>query len=430
MASFFALLLSTKVEKSKNEIYTKEFLNELTKKLQRLVKASEKLNYYERIIVSTVKDVRVMKILNFDKITSELMAIYHVTFVKPQSDSSEEYEEFMEKYADKFDDVKVLVNHHLMSFMEEIFSKIGDEEFKFISINSTEYCLPAAIKNPNPLIAELSWDQAHIGETLPPNDLCVYESGIPLTRKCEGDFLQGGKWENLSEDRLQCVDKEILTLHTKRLFSFNKVLNPNETKGVIENITSISSHYDQLIAADLFYISKAVQQITSANNVSLSAPDNLNSMDLDDKYNLTIILNNIMNVNDSLIKLSQLKLNTTNILLDSYDNLINSLSTNYSIYSSINNLISHSLNETDGTFVMRTEKIVVFICDPYKMNVSGVALVKDRSVEETSLLDFRVEKTLLDSDDRRHFEHLSRQLGGRELFSARTHQQNRRNSQS
>jgi hypothetical protein len=202
--------------------------------------------------------------------------------------------------------------------------------------------------------------------------------------------LNGGKWQTLTPQQLQCIDKEKLSLHTKRLFSFNKVISFNETHGIIENMTSISSHYDQLIPADLFYISKAVQQITSVDNVT----SNLNSADLDDKYNLTIIMNNIMSVNDSFIQLSQLKLNTTNILLDSYDNLINSLSTNYSIYAStINNLISKSLNETDGTFIMRTEKIVVLICDPSRLNVSGLALVKRSkgSVEE-SLMDYDLEK--------------------------------------
>ena len=391
----FAVSLTSKVEPKNDAIYEKSFLDSVTKRLKKLVydDDEDKLNFYEKVIVKNIEDIRVMKILNFDKSSSQLTAIYHFTILKSIKETSDEYFEFMEKYADRFDDVKVIVNHQLKSFIEIIFKKIGGTDFTFISINSTEYCLPDTIKNPNSLTNALEWDEALLGQTVPSNDLCVFRSGIPLTRKCEGDFLHGGQWETLSEERLQCVDKEILTLHTRRLFSFNKVINPNETHGIIENITSISSHWDQLIAADLFYISKAVQQITSIANVTQSPNDNLNSLDLDDKYNLTIILNNIMNVNESLIKLSQLKLNTTNILLDSYDNLINSLSTNYSIYSTINNnLISNSLNESDGTFIMRTEKIVVFICDPGRMNVSGMALVRAPSGADGSLMDYKVEK--------------------------------------
>lgn len=388
----FAVNLKANIQPVNDAIYEEKFLEKLTKKLENSIKSNENLSFYEKVVVDNIKDIRVMQITDYDKLTSQLTAIYHVTILKSFDDSSEEYDDFMQKYAQKFEDAKVVVNHQIKTYLEEILKKVSGKDFNFLSINSTEYCLPESLKNPNPLIDVLVWEQGSIGETLPPTDLCVYQSGIPLTRKCEGDFLNGGKWETLTEQKLQCVDKEILTLHTKTLFSMNKVINPNETHGIIENITSISSHYEQLIAADLFYISKAVQQITNVANVTQSQNVNLNSMDLDDKYNLTIILNNIMNVNESLIQLSQLKLNTTNILLDSYDNLINSLSTNYSIYSTINNnLINNSLNETDGTFIMRTEKIVVFICDPGRMNVSGMALIKTKK-DETSLMDFKVEK--------------------------------------
>ena len=388
----FAVTLESKVQLTNEAIYEKKFLKSVTKKLVDGLKDNPNLSYLEKLITERIKDIRVMLIENFDEKTSLMTAIYHFTIAKYLQDSSEEYEDFMEKYAAKFNDVAISDNHQILSFLQTILKKGGGPDMKLLSIASTEHCLAESIKNPNPLTELLVWSQAFIGETLPPTDLCVYQSGLPLTRKCEGDYLHGGKWETLTDAKLQCVDQEILTLHTKRLFSFNKVINPNETHDIIQNITSISSHYEQLIAADLFYISKAVQQITTVTNVTQLQNANLNSEDLDDKYNLTIILNNIMNVNDSLIQLSQLRLNTTNILLDSYDNLINSLSTNYSIYSTINNnLISKALNETDGTFIMRTEKIVVFICDPGRMNVSGMALVRHSKDNESSLMDYKVE---------------------------------------
>lgn len=391
----FATTLESPVEPSNDAIYRKDFLKSLTTELTDLLKNSEQLNFYEKLITDNIKNIRVMKIVEFDKTSWKLTAIYHITILASvdTSSSSEEYEDFMQKYATKFDDFKVIVNHQVMSFLEDIIKKIGGTRFKFVSVQSTEYCLPESITHPNPITDILIWERAFIGETLPPTELCLYESGLPLTRKCEGDFLHGGKWEILSEQDLKCIDKEKLSLHTKRLFSFNKPINPNDTRCIINNMTSISSHYDQLISADIFYISKAVQQITSIANVTQSQNDNLNSMDLDDKYNLTIILNNIMNVNDSIIQLSQLRLNTTNILLDSYDNLINSLSTNYSIYAKMNNnLISNSVNETDGTFIMRTEKIVVFICDPGRLNVSGMALIRNQQGGNGSLMDYTVEK--------------------------------------
>jgi 7 transmembrane receptor (Secretin family)/GPCR proteolysis site, GPS, motif len=383
----FAVTMEAAISVNNDEIYEDDVLDTVTKRLKKVLEESGKIN--------DVDDIRVMKILNYNKGISRMTAIFHVTILdKSQSGSSDEEYDFNMKYADKIHSDRSVTNHDVMNKLEIILRNVNERNFKFVSIRSTEYCLPASIKNPNSLTNTLYWEKAFIGETLPPTELCLYKSGIPLTRKCDGDFLNGGHWQKLSPQELQCIDKEKLSLHTKRLFSFNKVINPNETHGIIENMTSISAHYDQLIPADLFYISKSFQQITSVNNVTNSA--NLNSVDLDDKYNLTIILNNIMNVNDSFIQLSQLKLNTTNILLDSFDNLINSLSTNYSIYAPTinNNLISNSLNKTDGTFIMRTEKIVVFICDPRRLNVSGMALVKRvKSMgDESSLMDYDVEK--------------------------------------
>lgn len=384
----FAVVMEAAVDLNDNEIYEENVLDTVTKRLKKLLQESGRLK--------GIDDIRVMKIINFDKTLSRVSAIFHITVLDAErvGSSSSEEDDFNDKYANKIYNDRAVTNHDVMKMLEKVLRNVKEINFKFMSIRSTEYCLPASINNPNPLTEILMWEKAFIGETLPPTELCLYKSGMPLTRKCDGDYLNGGQWQKLSQNDLQCIDKEKLSLHTKRLFSFNKVINPNETHNIIENMTSISSHYDQLIPADLFYISKAVQQITSVSNVTSSG--NLNSADLDDKYNLTIIMNNIMSVNDSFIQLSQLKLNTTNILLDSYDNLINSLSTNYSIYAATinNNLISNSLNETDGTFIMRTEKIVVFICDPARLNISGMALVKRTKGkgEESSLMDYDVEK--------------------------------------
>ncbi|CRL06028.1 CLUMA_CG019410, isoform A [Clunio marinus] len=392
-----ALKLQSKINFTKDSIYDEDFLDYETKELKSLMTNSNSLDFYEKVTADCIKDIRVVKIDSFDKKSLLMTAVYHVTVLKSSSDSSssssssssEEYRDFMEKYADKFETIKVLVTHQVMTYVESILMKVGGSKYKFLSIQSTEFCLPETIKNPNMLSEVLVWEQAQIGETLPPTNLCLDRSGLPLTRKCIGDFLNGGQWQTLSEQDLQCVDKEILSLHTKRLFSFDKQLNPNETHDVIDNMTSISSHYDQLIPADLFYISRAVQHLTSVTDVTQPTIVNLNSTDLDDKYNLTIIMNNIMNVNASFIQLSQLKLNTTNILLDSYDNLINSLSTNYSIYAAFNNNL---INDTDGTFIMRTEKIVVFMCDPGRMNVSGMALIRNPSEIQNNLLDYKIVK--------------------------------------
>ena len=181
------------------------------------------------------------------------------------------------------------------------------------------------------------------------------------------------------------MDKDVLTLHTKRLYSYNKNIAQNETHGIIDNMTSISSHFEQLIPADLFYISKTVQQLTVTQQIT-------DTTDLNDKYNLTIILNNIMNVNVSYVQMSQRSLNTTNILLDSFDNLLNQLATNYSISTNLSQF--DEVDTDDGTTILITDKIIIFICDPVKQNISGVALVRSKvaSKREETFYDFKIKK--------------------------------------
>ena len=404
----FAVLAESNLEQTQNPIYQKSVLKGMSKNFLRLLKDNNDLKLFEMIIVDSIKDVRVMKIIKWNQLLSKVTAIYHVTVSKDFEKSSESYEEPNNDLQQKIDDFKVLLNHQVMDILNGAIGQLNGTDFKFLSINSTEFCLPESIKNPNPAIDELVWNKAFIGETVVPTELCLYDTGLPVTRKCVGDFLYGGKWQALSEQQLQCVEKEKLSLHTVRLFSFNKAINPNETHGIIGSMTSISSHYDQLIPADLFYISKTFEQITSVTPdtaIDANFSSNPTTMDLNDKYNLTIILNNIMNVKERFVQLSQQSLNTTNILLDNYDNLINQLSTNYSIYSPANNndttnseanLRNNRFIEDDGTFLMITEKIIVFVCDPSQMNISGIALVRDvtRTIPENNLLDYKVTKLM------------------------------------
>jgi hypothetical protein len=139
----FAVRLRSKVKPSKDPIYSENFLDSLTKKLKNLLKDDVQLNFYEKFIVENIKDIRVMKIADFSKESSLLTAIYHITILKAIDQSSEEYEDFMEKYAEKFNDVKVIFNHQMMSFLETIFKKIDGEAFKFLSTAALSTACPS-----------------------------------------------------------------------------------------------------------------------------------------------------------------------------------------------------------------------------------------------------------------------------------------------
>lgn len=384
--------LESKINVTNDPVYSRKSLEKITTQLKSILHTTTSLEDYERFIVERIEDIYIMRIMNYDEIESRVTAVYHVVISRKQQSSSEEdsYEDFMEKYADKFDDSKFIQNPlQLVANLNVIMSKLTNDNFILHWIHSTDYCLSISEIKSN---FQLSWEPTVIGQRMPPRELCLRNNGMPLTRKCEGNFIVGGRWEKLSDKKSECVDEKYVKAHTKSLYNMND-LNVNVSARAIESMTTISSHVDQLIPADLFYISKAMRDLSSSLSVNVSSYDNF---DLENtSHNLTIILNNVMNVNEKFIQLSQLQLNTTNILLDSYDNLINSLSTtNYSIYNN-NNIIKKSSNETDdGTFVIQSEKIIVFFCSPEIMNVSGLALVKrnQSQVVNESLMDFQVAK--------------------------------------
>jgi hypothetical protein len=234
----FSVNLEAKVAVGKDEIYEDDVLEVTTKRLKTVLEDSGKFN--------TIGDVSVMKILDFDQNLSRMSAVFHITILnRIKSDSSSEEDDFNVKYGDKISSDRAVSYHENMDEIEKVLKRVDGKNFKFLSIRSTEFCLPTNITNPNSLTDVLVWPKAFIGETLPPTELCVYESGLPLTRKCDGDFLNGGEWQTLTRKQLQCIDKEKLTLHTKRLFSFNKVISANETHEIIEDMTSISSRHKQ-----------------------------------------------------------------------------------------------------------------------------------------------------------------------------------------
>lgn len=243
----------------------------------------------------------------------------------------------------------------------------------------------------------LKWLSARIGQTTAPQNLCLIEaSGLPLTRKCVGDRTYGGIWQQLQE-HIEC--NKVVHKHTQELFNYTETsLNVDEMVPLMGKMEHVIDSAIDIIPADLFYLSKVMDHMRSSllnngsNNVALIGNKR-------DSYYCGIagILNRVMYMNESVVLRSQIALNTTNILLDSTDDIINQLSVTN---NSVDFLRGNSLNCLDGegrildadgvlekqrgTILFTTSRLILLVADPSISGISGIALTRINGTNEES----------------------------------------------
>lgn len=207
------------------------------------------------------------------------------------------------------------------------------KNYTVISIKSTELCFPEEINN-------ITWPSTLIGQSQVPKQICLTSDNLPRTRKCLGDFIYGGTWEEIHE--YNC--SENINDVTELLFQLE---NSNEEPPVIiNNLLEIVSNHRNLSSGDLFFVANILNSLT----VRRIEPNDVN--------NIAMIISKLMFIESSLANKAQVQLNTTNIVLDSFDNIINDLP-----------------NET----TIETPKLLVFTIDPHIEDVTGIAVFKNDS---------------------------------------------------
>lgn len=303
-----------------------------------------------------IDNVRVMQIETIDDDFDTMQILFHVSVTLNDQDYPDyEHEEVSVYLTDGMQRV-----YHIQNILTRLFGREQSTEYRFISMNSTEYCLPNLHTK-----SKLRWTGAAIGETVAPLELCLHINGMPILRKCVGDFIYGGTWINMT--RQECYYTWTSDI-TKNLYDIDREFSrANETSAVILSIKHLVSNYSALVPADLYYLSNIMKRINLFNNDSTL----LNRIEFN---NIFTIYNSLMFVNENITKISA-ALNTTNILLDAFDNIISHLSAaNLSLDTT-----KLTENLTDGTIAVVTPKIVIYVIDPMAKNISGIALYKNVS---------------------------------------------------
>nr|XP_019542504.2 uncharacterized protein LOC109413232 [Aedes albopictus] len=381
------------------EVYDLEHENLWQKNnLKRMMKEySQYLKAYDndRInrLAGMIKGMQVMKIESISQSLQRTRLIVHVA-ARYNVDTINMYSDAQESLCAGCDD-SVEEHYRLKHALKFLFEATESERYHFKGINSTELCLPQDAHD------DRKWPPARIGQTTAPLELCLIEtSGLPLTRKCTGDRTYGGVWQKLPEFYAcsQTVQK-----HTLQLFNYTEIpVNVAEMGQVMGEIEHVMDSTNDLIPADLFYISKTMDNMRSAllnngsNNVALIDRNH-------ERYYCDIagILNRVMYMNKSVVLRSQIALNTTNILLDSTDDIINRISV---ANSTVDFLRGNSLNcfnekgqqlntnnileNQPGTILFKTPRLILLVVDPFVSGISGLAIIKaNGTYEETNSTD-------------------------------------------
>lgn len=252
--------------------------------------------------------------------------------------------------------------------MRETLSRIMLEssvpEYQFISLKSTEYCLPESLHP----VDGLKWSAAKIGETIAPQELCLGSNGLPVLRSCVGNFLFGGEWVNVT--RQQCYSGAVSDI-TLNLYALDSAFTqPNETLAVVEDINKLltNSSAQDIVPADLFYLGRVMSTV-----YRLNSNKNITTLNEVESENIFSIYNSIMSLNENTTRVAA-ALNSTNILLDAFDSIINGIPPNITAAAQVRNNVI--VNVVDGTIVTETPKLIVYVIDPAVRAVSGIALLR------------------------------------------------------
>ncbi|XP_025837175.1 adhesion G-protein coupled receptor G6-like isoform X2 [Agrilus planipennis] len=196
----------------------------------------------------------------------------------------------------------------------------------------------------------LTWPNTTIGSTVIPVELCIQEDGSPVTRTCEGNFTVGGQWSEVSGSCAQnySYPQSLLELHG--LFH-NGI---NEYNRSDEILYTLVQNISNPLMIEFHLISQILNVLIKEHG----------------KYDGLVLLKTVsatLDYDHDLMKKTQLKLNSTDVILNVVDTLTS-------------NPTSSGFSES----LILTDNIIIKIQD--LSYVRGVALYKKSDFQKAEII--------------------------------------------
>uniref|UniRef100_A0A1I8Q4J1 G-protein coupled receptors family 2 profile 2 domain-containing protein n=1 Tax=Stomoxys calcitrans TaxID=35570 RepID=A0A1I8Q4J1_STOCA len=223
-----------------------------------------------------------------------------------------------------------------------------------------------------------TWPSAKLGEYAKTKDVCLLDTGLPLTRKCvynsknyTVNWEQGEKYKNIQ--CLLALEQKIVTLNLTNLYKEVEADNKTNQEAV-KQLTDILSQPDTVrIATDLEISTNILETITATDKSPELMPK------------VVEVTNLIMHSNENAVNSSKQIETPTNLLktVETYlDDMADVIMPTYKcseIPSGVNKI------EEDLTSV--------FFINPHCSNISGIAVYSMKNPQETSILYDTATKT-------------------------------------
>lgn len=198
---------------------------------------------------------------------------------------------------------------HKQQLLEDV---LRTGAFYFPVVLSTEYCLPMFEASINSFILL----GARTGQTRTPTRLCLQKTGQPVLLQCEQSAEGGAAWQYLTPS--ECFTQQIGSV-TQELFDIvSQFDDVAQTTEILERVADLTQDHE-ITSFELFSISNIMARAATLNR----------QMTLD--RNST---NSVCNIYDRIMSLSvkttqeSTQLNATNVLLASFEAMINNMNAN------------------------------------------------------------------------------------------------------
>ncbi|XP_002073902.3 uncharacterized protein LOC6651029 [Drosophila willistoni] len=335
------------------------------------------------LIVHNVRLMNIEQILN-----STIISWVHVTASLKNSAIDNSEEESSEEDNSSEDDNRVRhdtsVRMKVLKLLEKL---IFEHSGSMAIVRSTEYCFPTAVDDESKNL----WMQAVRGQSATTQQLCLQESGLPFTRLCQGDFIHGASWAPIKD--IECQQES--TKITQSLYSLetSKLVKVSPEKIVQKARTIIEENKKDLVAADIHFTSNimqaSVKSLMDLNFIPKNAiPEELlkkTAIWKNATRDFMAIYNYLIDVKEDIIKMSA-KLNSTNKLLEAFENAMDTFSSMPAVNETLTDDDSdEKINpffevydyDDIGVSVKVSQNLLYFRIDPSVANISGVALFRN-----------------------------------------------------
>ncbi|KAK4306349.1 hypothetical protein Pmani_021825 [Petrolisthes manimaculis] len=195
---------------------------------------------------------------------------------------------------------------------DEILKKIADtllsatasSKCSFLGVRSTRGCIPKVTRDSGFSERNLTWPGTAGHQIVLPKELCVTQTGEPVTRECTGDFLTGFEWE----EKVGGCASQVSNV-TKQLWKISQS-EQSGNDSLISSLSNLTSNGKSLKPVDLHLVATEFQSIAKEDVTSTA-----------DLESIVQTLNNVMEADSEAFKTVQNRLNSSSLLFEAFENI-------------------------------------------------------------------------------------------------------------